>query len=214
LEPIIPTQGIAMLYAMRGVGKTFLALSMACAIAGGNNLMRWRAPKARKVLYVDGEMSAQTMQDRLEGVMRGMIKPFSSINSENLRILNVTSQKDFSLDLAIKEDQNALENHLKGIDLLVIDNLSTLTSVKENEADSWLDVQQWLIKLRQRDVSTLLVHHAGKGGNQRGTSRKEDILDTVIAMKKSSDYTPEYGAQFNVMYEKFRSFSGGEAKPF
>ena len=215
LEPIIPTQGVIMLYASRGVGKTFLALSIASAIAGGCDLLKWKAPKPRKVLYVDGEMSVQTMQVRLEGVMRGILASSSfSISSDNLRILNVTSHKDFSLDLSIKEDQEALEAHLKGIDLLVIDNLSTLTSVKENEADSWLDVQRWLIKLRQRDISTLLVHHAGKGGTQRGTSRKEDILDTVIALKKSSDYTPERGAQFSVLLEKCRGFSGDEAKPF
>lgn len=215
LDPIIPTQGIVMLYAARGVGKTFLALSMACAIAGGYDLLKWKSPKPRKVLYIDGEMSAQTMQDRLAGVMRGVLdKPTYSISPNNLQILNVTSQRDFSLDLSTKEDQQALEYHLKGIDLLIIDNLSTLTSVKENEADSWLDVQQWLIKLRQRDVSTLLVHHAGKGGAQRGTSRKEDILDTVIALKKSSDYTPEKGAKFSVLLEKCRGFSGNEAKPF
>lgn len=215
LDPIIPTQGIVMLYAARGVGKTFLALSMACAIAGGCGLLKWKTPKPRKVLYVDGEMSAQTMQVRLEGVMRGILDtPSCNIPSDNLKILNVTSHKDFSLDLATKEDQQALENHLEGIDLLVIDNLSTLTSVKENEADSWLDVQQWLIKLRQRDISTLLVHHAGKGGAQRGTSRKEDILDTVIALKKASDYTPEKGAKFSVLLEKCRGFSGEEAKPF
>lgn len=215
LNPIIPTQGIVMLYASRGVGKTFLALSMACAAAGGFDLLRWKAIKPRKVLYVDGEMSAQTMQERLEGVMQGILSDSTAaIPSDNFKILNVTSQKDFSLDLAMKEDQQALEKHLSGIDLLVIDNLSTLTSVKENEADSWLDVQQWLIKLRQRNVSTLLVHHAGKGGGQRGTSRKEDILDTVIALKKSSDYTPEKGAKFSVLLEKCRGFSGDEAKPF
>lgn len=215
LNPIIPTQGIVMLYASRGVGKTFLALSMACAAAGGFDLLRWKAIKPRKVLYVDGEMSAQTMQERLEGVMQGILSDSTAtIPSDNFKILNVTSQKDFSLDLAMKEDQQALEKHLNGIDLLVIDNLSTLTSVKENEADSWLDVQQWLIKLRQRNVSTLLVHHAGKGGSQRGTSRKEDILDTVIALKKSSDYTPEKGAKFSVLLEKCRGFSGDEAKPF
>ena len=35
LEPIIPTQGIVILYAPRGIGKTFTALSMSLAVAGG-----------------------------------------------------------------------------------------------------------------------------------------------------------------------------------
>lgn len=65
-------------------------------------------------------------------------------------------------------------------------------------------------KLRKAGISILFVHHAGKGGNQRGTSKKEDILDTVIILRKPNNYEQREGARF----EKARGFYGDEASPF
>jgi hypothetical protein len=48
----------------------------------------------------------------------------------------------------------------------------------------------------------LLVHHAGTNGRQRGTSRREDALDTVIALRRPEDYSQEQGARFEVHFEK------------
>jgi putative DNA primase/helicase len=36
----------------------------------------------------------------------------------------------------------------------------------------------------------LIVHHTGKGGEQRGTSRREDVLDTSISLRRPADYAP------------------------
>jgi hypothetical protein len=51
----------------------------------------------------------------------------------------------------------------------------------------------------------LLIHHAGTNGRQRGTSRREDALDTLIALKRPEDYSPEQGARFEVHFEKLRN---------
>jgi hypothetical protein len=56
LGPIMPEKSLARLYAPRGLGKSWLALSMAVAVASGGRLMRWEAPTPRRVLFVDGEM--------------------------------------------------------------------------------------------------------------------------------------------------------------
>ncbi|GHU19483.1 hypothetical protein FACS189472_09330 [Alphaproteobacteria bacterium] len=112
------------------------------------------------------------------------------------------------------DNQKLLEQYLGDTELLILDNISTLTSVKENEADSWLNIQKWLIRLRQKNISVLLIHHAGKNGGQRGSCRKEDILDTVIALKRPSDYENHEGSKFDVKFEKCRGFSGDQAKSF
>ena len=85
---------------------------------------------------------------------------------------------------------------------------------RENEAESWLPVQEWALALRRRGVSVLFVHHAGKGGAQRGTSRREDVLDTVICLRHPDDYSPTEGARFEVHFEKARGLHGDDAKPF
>jgi putative DNA primase/helicase len=66
-------------------------------------------------------------------------------------------------------------------------------------------MQNWLLKLRRQGLSVLLVHHAGTNGRQRDTSRREDALDTVIALRRPEDYSPVQGARFEVHFEKLRN---------
>jgi putative DNA primase/helicase len=95
---------------------------------------------------------------------------------------------------------------LSDVDLVIFDNLSTLcTNGSESACDAWVPMQNWLLKLRRQGVAVLLVHHAGTNGRQRGTSRREDALDTVIALRRPEDYSPEQGARFEVHFEKLRS---------
>jgi putative DNA primase/helicase len=75
-------------------------------------------------------------------------------------------------------------------------------------------IQDYLLRLRRRNISVLIVHHAGKGGQQRGTSRREDVLDTVICLRRPSDYEPTEGARFEVHLEKGRGMTGDQLKPF
>jgi putative DNA primase/helicase len=75
-------------------------------------------------------------------------------------------------------------------------------------------MQEWLLRLRRRGIAVLLVHHSGKGGQQRGTSRREDVLDTVIGLRRPEDYEPQEGARFEVHIEKARAHIGDAGKPF
>ena len=111
--------------------------------------------------------------------------------------------------------QAELDPWLNGADLLIADNLSSLTAViRDNDAESWGPIQDWLLRLRRRGMSGLIVHHAGKGGQQRGTSRREDVLDTSISLRRPEDYTPSEGARFEVHFEKHRGFYGEDAESF
>jgi putative DNA primase/helicase len=65
LDPILPEKGLAMLYAPRGVGKSWLGLSIGLAVASGGSLLRWKASEPRRVLLVDGEMLLADLQGRL-----------------------------------------------------------------------------------------------------------------------------------------------------
>jgi hypothetical protein len=49
-----------------------------------------------------------------------------------------------------------------GVELLILDNLSSLTvSVRENDgdsdSDSWAQIQDWLLRLRRRGISVLIL---------------------------------------------------------
>src|SRR6516225_1400673 len=71
LSPILPERSLAMLYAPRGLGKSWLALSIGLAVASGTPLLRWSAPRPRKALYVDGEMPLVSLQERLKAISAG-----------------------------------------------------------------------------------------------------------------------------------------------
>jgi putative DNA primase/helicase len=60
----------------------------------------------------------------------------------------------------------------------------------------------------------LIIHHAGKGRGQRGRSRREDVLDTSISLRRPADYVRTEGARFEVHIEKGRGIHGAAAKPF
>jgi AAA domain len=71
LNPVLPERSLAMLYAPRGVGKTLLSLSIGLAVASGSPILRWHAPRQRRVLYVDSEMPLVSLQERLRAIATG-----------------------------------------------------------------------------------------------------------------------------------------------
>jgi putative DNA primase/helicase len=210
LDPIIPEKGLAMLYATRGTGKTHVALGIAYAVATGSSFLKWRAPRARKVLLIDGEMPAAALRERLKHISNG-----ETPLPDTLALVAGDLVEQGIGNLGRPEVQAELEPLLDGAGLLILDNLSSLTAaMSENDSDAWSPVQQWLLRLRRRGISVLIVHHAGKTGEQRGTSRREDVLDTSIALRRPSDYGAGQGARFEVHIEKARGIHGEAARPF
>jgi hypothetical protein len=202
-----------MVHGWRGTGKTFFVHASARAVAAGGGWLTWKAPEPRRVLLLDGEMPADALQDRLRRVVNNSEK--QPPLPQSLRIAAADITPDGLPDLSDIAAQKFYAEVVADADLVVVDNLSTLCrGLKENDADSWTRVQNWALSLRRAGKSVLLVHHDGKSGSQRGTSRKEDVVDTVIGLRKPPDYSPEQGARFEVHFEKSRGFHGEKAKPF
>lgn len=212
LAPILQTQSLSMIYAKRGIGKTNVSLSIAHAVASGGEVLSWSAPKPRRTLYIDGEMPARLMQERLESITKA-----SNTQAEEgyFTLLTPDMQELGMPDLSTPEGQKQYEPFVEDAEFIVIDNISTLARTgKENEAEGWLPIQAWALDMRSRGKSVLFVHHAGKGGQQRGTSRREDVLDLVLTLKRPDDYNTEQGARFEVHFEKARNLMGAESKSF
>ena len=213
LAPWLPAKGLAMIYAARGVGKTHVALAVAYAVATGGTALGWQAPAPRRVLFIDGEMPAPTMQERLVRMVAAL--GTEPPTPDHFRLLASDLSEHGLPDLSTHDGQAALAPACEGADLIVLDNLSTLCRTgRENESESWNVVQPWLLSQRRAGRSVLLIHHAGKGGDQRGTSKREDVLDSVLRLDRPEDYASSEGARFNVSFTKSRGFSGEAAEPF
>ncbi|MCT4536041.1 AAA family ATPase [Halodesulfovibrio sp.] len=213
LNPIIPQQGLALLYAPRRLGKTYAALSIALAVASGSEVYDWQATSPHQVLDIDGEMPACSMQESLNGLSKGM--KLTVPYPEFFQIITPDLQTVPMPNLANAVGQQSIEALIQDTKLIVMDNLATLCrNGRENESDFWMPVQSGQLDLRRRGLSVLIVHHAGKSGDQRGTPAKEDIMDTVISLKRPKGYTMQKGARFEVHLTKARGVAGEEVRPF
>ncbi len=213
LKPWLREKDLSMLYAERGLGKTWLALSIAYAIASGGKLLNFEACEPKRVLYVDGEMPAISIKERLFKISLSSIGKIQNPNF--FRIINDGIEDNKIRDLGSWDGQADINELIDEFDVLILDNLSCLIkSGDENEAGSWVVVQEWLLCLRKLGKTVLIIHHAGKSGKQRGTSKKEDVLDTVMALRKPKDWSASNGARFEIHYEKNRGFEGDDAKSF
>ena len=212
LAPWLPEKSLCMVYAARGIGKTYLALSIAHAVASGGKLLGWQAPKPVPVLYIDGEMPAVSLQERCSAL-------FDRKPAASLEFIAADLQEHGIPDLASREFQEQINEFLPlaggNIKLVIVDNLSSLVrSGKENEAESWIPIQEWALGLKRMGVSVLFIHHASKSGTQRGTSRREDLLDTLISLRHPKGYKQSDGAVFEVNFEKARGACGTAVAPF
>jgi len=214
LSPIILTQSLSMIHAWRGLGKTHVGLGIAYAVASGGEFLKWRSPQPRGILYLDGEMPGSALQERLAAITAASDrKPLPGY----FRIITPDLQDLGSMpDLATLEGQAAVNTMLTPeTALIVVDNISCLCrSGRENEAESWLPVQGWALWQRSAGRAVLFIHHSGKNGEQRGASKREDILDTVIKLKRPVDYEPSQGAVFELIFEKARHLTGEDTASF
>ncbi|MCF8081808.1 MAG: AAA family ATPase [Deltaproteobacteria bacterium] len=206
--------GLVMLYGPRGIGKTFFVLFLAIAAACNRPFMKWGKPSEPVgVLVIDGEMALADLRERLTSLLPG--KPV-----EPLKILSgevAFTQFERDLNFVNSDTQEGILKILdndKRIRLLIIDNISCLfRGIKESSKDDWEKVTPWLLAIRRRGVAVVLVHHAGKGGDQRGTSGREDMLDTVVKLGSVQNDVAD-GAKFTVTFTKSRGAYGEDVKPF
>jgi len=209
-SPWLCTQDLCMVFAPRGVGKTHFALSVAYAVSTGGTFAGWSAPVPRKVLYLDGELPGAVMQGRLL-----MHCPAKEPEQGYLRVFTPDLLPDCRglPDLSTVEGQATIEPMIEDADVVIVDNLSAWArSGRENEAESWQPIADWLLLLRRRGVAVILIHHAGKSGQQRGTSKREDLLDVIIGLSRPADYSPDQGAVFVAEFDKARNLAGTEAE--
>jgi hypothetical protein len=179
-----------MIFAQRGVGKTWLALEFALAIANGRTFFKWPVTSPRRVL-------------RAAPPENLMLLPSEPLFRDGFP-LSINKPEHQARLLTLLDD---LDKQARRPEVLIFDNLSSLTSGMDENSNSDLDAfLTWLVQLRHRGYAVVVVHHAGKNGQQRGASRREDLLDTSIKLEelpRNARQGPP-GAAFTVSFEKTR----------
>lgn len=214
LGPVLQERDLAMLFAMRGAGKTLFTMQMAITLAGGGTFLKWQATTPKKVLYVDGEMPGALMQARVRNAREMAIGTELNNVDQNLFIITPDTQPEAMKNIAQKDGQMWLMPWLEWADIVILDSLLTLAPYgKSNEAESFLPMQDFILLLRQKGKTVLLIHHAGKSGEQLGTINKETVLDTVFKLSPVEEDEKTADTQFTLSFTKHRNFWGDDATP-
>jgi hypothetical protein len=204
LDPILASNTLALLYGPRGLGKTFVALGIAWAAASGGSFLGWRASRPHRVVYIDGEMAAVDIRERLK--LLGSVPPTLDFMVADLSIRSLP-------DLGYYEGQGRLQQAWGNPELVVLDNLSSLAGFKSGDPDCWTELQRFLMAQRRAGRAMLVLHHANKTGGQRGTNRREDVLDLVMALRRPADWRSDEGARFEIHFDKARGLRGEAIEP-
>jgi KaiC/GvpD/RAD55 family RecA-like ATPase len=214
--PWLAESGLVMVFGPRGIGKTFFNLSLIHSLTTGTRFMKWEVLNRTGVLLVDGEMPLRSLQERMGQFFRDGQKPELPIQFLSQEMVYHETQGDLNLkDTSIQSEITELLERSPEIRVLILDNISSLfMGLDENKKKDWEIVIQWLLRLRTKGIAVVLVHHAGKSGAQRGTSGREDHLDTVIKLEEIPAQIQIAEARFIVRFTKSRGAYGPDIEPF
>jgi hypothetical protein len=204
LFPWLKEDSINLLSGWRGSGKTWFALGVLDAVTRGESFGPWECKKSVPCLFVDGEMTVSDDNERIKSLQLDSDResPFYFYSDAYASQLGLPRAHLANEIWRTKMKAILLSRHIK---LWVLDNIASLAGgLDENCKKDWDPINQWLLELRFAGISTFLLHHVNKDGGQRGTSAREDNLDTSIMLKRPYDYTPEDGARFIVYFSKAR----------
>lgn len=218
IEPLLTNGGTGEIYGWRGTGKSLIATRMAVQIASGAPLLfghphaggNWPVRRRNRLLYVYGEMHGQMIQKRAQQIAKGEGLP-NVPEDEWLGIMSKDFQKGWRPTIATPRNRKILEERIAGggYEGLILDNLSTLwPSSQEGESERSAVLTDWFMDLNQRGVWVIYLHHAGKSGQQRGSSEKEDMVDFVLRLHRPENHKHDPNLCVELTIEKLR----GECK--
>ena len=197
VAPWLKEQSINLISGFRGTGKTWLGLSILDAVTRGKSFGPWGGGEPTTCLYLDGEMAASDIVERLS-YFRDKERPERLLVYSDAYANHVGLPRASLLNSKWRQTMQAylLE---QGVKLWILDNIASLSAgIDENSKRDWDPVNRWLLDLRFAGIATILLHHTNKEGGQRGTSAREDNLDISITLGAPFDYSPEDGCRFVV----------------
>ena len=214
INPWLIEQSITLIAGWRGSGKTFFGLTLAICAVGGFDypLGKWESINPVSALYIDAEMVGNDIQDRYHKLMTDFNNKEKLIiysdHYANLLGLPPARMGDPKWRDAIKDF--VIKNNIK---LVFFDNISALCpDIDENLKHVWGPVNSWLLELRFAGVASVLMHHTGKKGDQRGISGREDSIDNSILLARPDDYKSSDGCRFNLRFTKARGVNDTNRK--
>lgn len=180
VENIVVGGEATLLIADGGAGKSFFALALSLAVAGGEPFLG-NTVKRGRVMYVDEEGSPALALQRLQQLGATMSQ------KRNLDYLNFEG-----VDLVRHPDRLIEDVHMTKPILVVIDSHAKVARMGEENSNNEMG-RVWddgFLKLaRDTSAAVLVIHHTSAYGSSRGATQIRNSADQVLTMKKNDDGT-------------------------
>lgn len=179
-----------------GLGKSMFTMALTAAVADGTpTVCGLKVYRTGRVLYVD--------EENPEDVVFHRLRRFGLKNTENVRYLwNNGIRLDRDPDEFLAEALDFAP------DLIVLDSLSRLHSLEENDRGSMGPLFNEVLKplARESKAAVFLIHHHDKAGmGPRGSGDITASVDTVINF-----YATAVPGEMQVQLKKSRRRLGGD----
>lgn len=180
VQDVIQTPGVGMLYGPPKVGKSFVAIDLACSVATGRPWLGKQVARPGRVLYVVAENV---------GAFGQRLAAWADYHGADglERVTWLTGAVNLTTDEAVA----AMCSIVQGYDLVIFDTLARCAvGLEENSARDMGLLVDAVDRIRDAcGGHVLLVHHAGKDGTQkaRGSSALLGAVNVSIRVS-GGDY--------------------------
>ena len=214
IEGLIHKQGLAIVAAPPGIGKTQFSLNLALSIASGKSFLNWKVTKPRRVLFLSLEM----MQPELKYYLDKMATAFTEEEKEAFDA-NCYFLARQAFRLNSESNQRLLLDWIDEIqpEGIFIDSLSRCTGgdLEKGEIDTVFDFLNKEIR-DKRGCFVWFVHHNRKANFQQKQPKKlEDLYgsqyigayaSTVVGLWKITSSEIEVNCLKVWLSKPFKSF--------
>ena len=197
----LPKNSIVMVHGSAGCGKTYALCDFLYSLSIGKNIGGAEIKEKAKVLYIDFELSKFETSRRHQQLINTYGK------SNNWFSLNPSFSETDTLYIWSLADKEFVRDLLETVrefksDIVVIDSARSSmlgTGFKENDAESWSPLNDFMMKTRNMGKTVVYIHHDSKAGNYSGSTASITNIDIEIHIKKKSkDKTSDIEVSFNV----------------
>lgn len=209
VKELLP-EGLAILAGRPKLGKSWMALNIALAVANGNDALGFFETKKHKVLYIALEDNYLRIQSRMNNILNSEIDKRAP---EHLFFVKEGETLPKFSDGGLNELEKLIKDDPE-IKLIVIDTLGRIKGEKKRrdndmymgDYDFGSGIQNIAINYH---VCILLIHHTKKGGEENvfdeisGTTGLTGAVDTMLVIKKSGEKNTLHITGRDVMWNEY-----------
>ncbi|MBC3919225.1 AAA family ATPase [Undibacterium sp. CY18W] len=207
---LILSNQTGMFYGPRGCGKTWLLMGIAISISSGVSFLDHHPFKQRRVIYLDGEMDISSFKDRLIMMCDSLDTP----PPKNLSIFTPESFAGLMPSITDPVGQTQIDQMIgTEWDVVIVDNYSAWSGDGRETPEAFAPLAKWMLAHKHAGRCVIVVHHSGKKGGQRGSSRHEDALDWSVSLNPVDNKSTDGSLRIQMTWEKKRHLASDEALP-